>query len=119
MISPRLQASSGMDWCSFVAHCSYELQSACHLLSSSESGQGSIARRIRAPAGWRSANRPSISPCSDIRNFNQLTLAPSLQFSTAKGEHIMSVNSDFAIAQQTTKASKALNITLWGVQILT
>ena len=31
----------------------------------------------------------------------------------------MSVNSDFAIAQQTTKLSKALNLTNWGVQILT
>ena len=31
----------------------------------------------------------------------------------------MSVNSDFAIAQQTTKPSKALNLTIWGVQILT
>jgi len=31
----------------------------------------------------------------------------------------MSVNSDFAIAQQTTKPSKALNLTIWGIQILT
>jgi putative oxidoreductase len=31
----------------------------------------------------------------------------------------MSVNSDFAIAQETTKPSKALNLTIWGVQILT
>ena len=31
----------------------------------------------------------------------------------------MSVNSDFAITHQTTKPSKALNITIWGVQILT
>ena len=31
----------------------------------------------------------------------------------------MSVNSDFAIAQEPTKPSKALNFTLWGVQILT
>ena len=31
----------------------------------------------------------------------------------------MSVNSDFAIAQQTNKSSKALNLTIWGVQILT
>jgi putative oxidoreductase len=31
----------------------------------------------------------------------------------------MSVNSDFAIAQQITKPSKALTLTLWGVQILT
>jgi putative oxidoreductase len=31
----------------------------------------------------------------------------------------MSVNSDFAITQQTTKPSKALNITIWGLQILT
>jgi putative oxidoreductase len=51
--------------------------------------------------------------------FNQLTVASSLRFSTVKGEHTMSVNSDFAIAQQTTKPSKALNLTIWGVQILT
>jgi putative oxidoreductase len=31
----------------------------------------------------------------------------------------MSVNSDFVIAQQTVKPSKALNLTIWGVQILT
>jgi len=31
----------------------------------------------------------------------------------------MSVNSDFAIAQQRTKPSKALNATIWGIQILT
>ena len=31
----------------------------------------------------------------------------------------MSVNSDLAIVQQTTKPSKALNVTIWGVQILT
>lgn len=31
----------------------------------------------------------------------------------------MSVHSDFAITQQTTKASKALNLTIWGVQIIT
>jgi putative oxidoreductase len=31
----------------------------------------------------------------------------------------MSVNSDFAIAQEITKPSKALNLTIWGVQILT
>jgi putative oxidoreductase len=31
----------------------------------------------------------------------------------------MSINSDLAIAQETTKPSKALNLTLWGVQILT
>ena len=31
----------------------------------------------------------------------------------------MSVNADFAIAQQTTKPSKALNLMVWGVQILT
>jgi putative oxidoreductase len=31
----------------------------------------------------------------------------------------MSVTSDFAIAQETTKPSKALNLTIWGVQILT
>jgi putative oxidoreductase len=31
----------------------------------------------------------------------------------------MSVNSDFAIARQTAKPSKALNVTIWGVQILT
>ncbi len=31
----------------------------------------------------------------------------------------MSVNSDLAIAQETTKPSKALNLTIWGVQILT
>jgi uncharacterized membrane protein YphA (DoxX/SURF4 family) len=30
----------------------------------------------------------------------------------------MSVNSDFAIAQQTPRHSKALNFTIWGVQIL-
>lgn len=30
----------------------------------------------------------------------------------------MSVNSDFAMAQQTTKPSKVLNLTIWGVQIL-
>jgi putative oxidoreductase len=51
--------------------------------------------------------------------FNQLTVASSLRFSTVKGEHTMSVNSDFAIAQQTTKPSKALNLTIWGIQILT
>jgi putative oxidoreductase len=42
-----------------------------------------------------------------------------LRFSTAKGARIMSVNSDFAIAQQTSKPSKTLNLTIWGVQILT
>jgi putative oxidoreductase len=31
----------------------------------------------------------------------------------------MSVNSDFAISQKTTQPSKALNLTIWGVQILT
>ena len=31
----------------------------------------------------------------------------------------MSVQSDFAIAQQSTKPSKILNITIWGLQILT
>jgi uncharacterized membrane protein YphA (DoxX/SURF4 family) len=31
----------------------------------------------------------------------------------------MSVNSDFAITHQTTKPSKVLNITIWGVQIVT
>ena len=31
----------------------------------------------------------------------------------------MSVNSDFSITQETTKPSKALNLTIWGVQILT
>jgi putative oxidoreductase len=31
----------------------------------------------------------------------------------------MSVNSDFVIAQQTVKPSKALNLAIWGVQILT
>ena len=31
----------------------------------------------------------------------------------------MSVNSDFAIPQQTTRLSKVLNLTIWGVQILT
>jgi putative oxidoreductase len=31
----------------------------------------------------------------------------------------MSVNSDFAVAQETTEPSKALNLTIWGVQILT
>jgi putative oxidoreductase len=31
----------------------------------------------------------------------------------------MSVNSDFVSAQQTTKPSKALNVTIWAVQILT
>ena len=30
----------------------------------------------------------------------------------------MSVNSDFAVGQETTKPSKALNLTIWGVQIL-
>jgi uncharacterized membrane protein YphA (DoxX/SURF4 family) len=30
----------------------------------------------------------------------------------------MSVNSDFAIAQQSSKPSRALNLTIWGVQIL-
>ena len=54
-----------------------------------------------------------------MNNFNELTLAPSLHFSRPKGEHTMSVNSDFAIAQQTTKGSKTLNFTIWGLQILT
>jgi putative oxidoreductase len=71
------------------------------------------------PAGWRNANGPSPSRCGEISHFNQLTVAPPLQFFTAKGEHTMSVNSDSAIAQQTTKPSKALNLTIWGVQILT
>lgn len=31
----------------------------------------------------------------------------------------MSVNSDFAIARETQKPSQALNLTIWGVQILT
>lgn len=31
----------------------------------------------------------------------------------------MSANSDFAIAQKATSPSKALNFTIWGVQILT
>ena len=31
----------------------------------------------------------------------------------------MSVNSDFAIAHQTTKLSRVLNVTIWGIQILT
>ena len=31
----------------------------------------------------------------------------------------MSVQADFAIPQQTTEPSKALNITLWGIQIFT
>jgi putative oxidoreductase len=31
----------------------------------------------------------------------------------------MSVNSDFVISQKTTQPSKALNLTIWGVQILT
>ncbi len=52
-------------------------------------------------------------------DFNKLKVATLLRFPTAKGEQIMSVNSDFAIAQQTTRPSKALNLTLWGVQILT
>jgi putative oxidoreductase len=30
----------------------------------------------------------------------------------------MSVNSNFAIAQQTAKPSKAINLTIWGVRIL-
>jgi putative oxidoreductase len=30
----------------------------------------------------------------------------------------MSVNSDFAIAQQSSKPSRVLNLTIWGVQIL-
>jgi putative oxidoreductase len=55
----------------------------------------------------------------EISNFIQLALARPLRFSPAKGEHIMSVNSDFAIGQQETKPSKTLNVTIWGVQILT
>jgi putative oxidoreductase len=36
-----------------------------------------------------------------------------------KGEHTMSGNSDFAMAQQTSKPSRFLNLTLWGIQIIT
>jgi len=81
--------------------------------------RASIAATVKLPAGWRNANGPSLSRCREISEFNQLTLASSLRFPQPKGEYTMSVNSDFAIAQHPTKPSKALNLTIWGVQILT
>src|SRR6185436_11317827 len=73
----------------------------------------------QVPAGWRKANGPSL-----LLPRNQQIQSVSTGTGIAvpaqrKGEHTMSVNSDFAIAQQTTKPSKALNLTIWGVQILT
>jgi putative oxidoreductase len=59
------------------------------------------------------------SCCGGISDFNQLTLALSLRFSAEKGEHIMSANPIFAVPVQTSKPSKAVNITIWGVQVLT
>jgi putative oxidoreductase len=70
------------------------------------------------PTVWQCANGPSLLQSRD-QQFHSVTTGTPLAKSTGKGEHIMSVNSDFAIVQQSSKPSRALNLTIWGVQILT